>query len=122
MLAVGALVLLAGEAQGVTLTTPFVGAGTGQGSNCLVTNIDGSKPTAVTVELVDINGLTVTPVGSGCPVPPATLAPRDTCTTVVPASTGVYCQVVSSSRKVRVALSLFDTTAFQHVLQAVGTK
>jgi hypothetical protein len=122
MLTVGALVLLAGEAQGATLTTPFVGATAGQGSSCLVTNIDSGKPIAVTVELVDVGGLTVTPVASNCPVPPATLAPRVTCNTVVPPSTGVYCQVVSSSRKVRVALSLFDTTLFQHTLQAVGTK
>lgn len=122
MLMVGALVLLAGEGQGATLTTPFVAASAGQGSSCLVTNIDSSKPITVTVDVVDVAGVTVTPVASSCPVPPATLAPGVTCNTVVPPSTGVYCQVVSSSRKVRVALSLFDTTLFQHVLQAAGTK
>lgn len=123
MLIVGALALLAADAQGATtLTTPFVAANTGQGSSCIVTNIDSGKPIAVTVELVDVDGLTVTPLVSNCSVPPATLAPRDTCTVVVPADTGVYCQVVSSGKKVRVALSLFDTSLFQHVLQAVGTK
>jgi hypothetical protein len=119
----GALVLIVAEAQGATtLTTPFVVASTGQGSSCLVTNVDGSKPVAVTVELVNVDGVTVAPVANGCPVPPATLAPRDTCQVLVPAATGVYCQLVSSGRKVRMALSVFDTTLFQHVLQAVGTK
>jgi hypothetical protein len=123
MLVVGALVLLAAEAQpATTLTTPFVAANTGQGSSCIVTNVDSGKPVTVTVELVDGDGFTVTPIGGGCPVPPAALAPRDTCVVVVPANTGVYCQVVSSGKKVRVALSVFDTTLFQHVLQAVGTK
>ena len=123
MLVVGALVLLAAAVQGATtLTTPFVVASGGQGSSCFVTNVDSSKPIAVTVELVNVDGFTVTPLSNGCPVPPATLAPRDTCQVVVPAETAVYCQLVSSGRKVRVALSLFDTTLFQHVLQAVGTK
>ncbi len=123
MVVVGALVLLVAKVQAATtLTTPFVGASTGQGSSCIVTNIDSDKPIAVTVELVDGDGVIVTPLGTGCPVPPATLAPRDTCTVVVPPSTGVYCQVVSSSKKVRVALSVFDTTFFRHLLQAVGTK
>ena len=119
---VGALALLAAEARGATLTTPFVAANTGQGLSCIVTNVDGAKPVTVTVELVAVNGLTVTPLSSNCPVPPATLAPKLTCTAVVPSATGVYCQVVASTRKVRVALSLFETTAFNHVLQAAGTK
>jgi hypothetical protein len=123
MLIVGALVLLAAAAQGATtLTTPLVAASAGQGSSCFVTNIDSSKSIAVTVELVNVDGFTVTPVANGCPVPPATLAPRSTCQVVVPAETAVYCQLVSSGRKVRMALSLFDTGLFQHVLQAVATK
>jgi hypothetical protein len=122
MLIVGALVFLAAEAQGATtLTTPFVLANVGQRAACIVTNIDSGKPITVTLELVDVQGVTVPPEFNTCPVPPATLAPRVTCAGGPPVNTAVYCQVVSSSKKVRVAVSVVAADS-AHVLEVVGTK
>ena len=123
--AVALVVLGAHGAHAVTWTTPFVEANAGQRPSCQVTNI-GSQPITVNVELVDVAGVTVPPVASGsdevCPVSPFTLAPRDTCSVLVPDDTGTYCQVVSSRDKVRVALTLFDKNDFRNVLEVAGTK
>jgi hypothetical protein len=67
-----------------------------------------------------VDGTTLV-ANSSCPIPPATLAPRTTCESVAPGDTGMYCQVVSSSKKVRVGASVFDAQS-RLKFEAAGTK
>jgi len=120
ILTAAAFVVLTARAHGdVTLTTPFVVANGGDSTTCIVTNIDPAKAITVTVELIAVDGSTIT-ASSSCPIPPATLAPRTTCESVA-GDTSMYCQVVSSSKKVRVGASVFDAQSRQKV-EAAGTK
>jgi hypothetical protein len=112
----------AGDVGAATLfSTPQVPANNGQLPYCLVTNVD-TKPITVTMELVDFFGDTITPDFDGCPVPPATLAPRETCQVAASPNSQMSCRVTSSSKKIRAALNLFNGTTSTLEVQAPATR
>lgn len=119
--AAAALFLSASPVGAVTLTTPYLLPNGSQILRCFVTNT-GAKPITVGVELVGPDGQSVTSSGYNCPVPPATLAPRATCTVVVPSGQSVYCVVSSKSKSVRGSLALYNSDGVEFVSQAPATK
>lgn len=108
----------AAEAGGKRFTTPLLGtAATNEAFVCSVINVD-KKPVTADVKLVARNGSLITIGASDCESP---IQPGTGCRVAGPtgATTG-YCDVVSSSAKVRVDLLVTDLTNPNRITAAVA--
>jgi hypothetical protein len=111
------LVLVGSIAHAVTLSTPNVAVGVAQTSLCIVTNV-GTTPVEVSVELFDEAGFKVVSTGDNCAAFP-TQDPHRRCFVVAPEGANVSCVIQSSSRNVRGAIVVQDTSTTSSSLVAV---
>jgi len=110
MIAVTALVLVSGTAAlAADFATPIVAANTGQTLECALTNV-GTKPTNVTLELIDQTGATMPTVFNTCSV--GVLQPRGSCVALPSTQPpfAAYCAVTSSTTQVRASIAVFDSS------------
>jgi hypothetical protein len=103
-----AVTALAGTADAASLATPFVSANNEERVACLVTNV-GTSPVTAEVTLRNAIGQPLAPVFTSCNQP---IDPQKTCSVFVQQFAQAYCSILSSSSKVRGAISVFaqDTT------------
>jgi hypothetical protein len=104
-------------AHAVTLSTPHVFVGVAQTNTCVVTNV-GTTPAEVSVELFNEGGLKVVPNNDNCAAFP-TQAPHHRCFVQPPEGVNVSCVIQSSSRNVRGALEVQDSSTDAFRLVAV---
>jgi hypothetical protein len=95
-------------AHAVTLSTPHVFIGDTQQSICVVTNV-GTTPAEVSAEIFNEDGLKVVPSNDNCAAFP-TQNPHRRCFVIAPAGVNVSCVIQSSSRNVRGALEVEDSS------------
>ena len=104
------------EAGGKRFTTPLLSSATNEIFVCAVVNAD-KKPVTVTVRMIGENGAEIAPANTNCTVP---IAPNAVCRVSPPlGSPPAYCDVVSSSAKVRVDLLLIDPLRPGHTAAVV---
>jgi hypothetical protein len=104
-------------AHAVTLSTPNVAVGVAQTNLCIVTNV-GTTPAEVSVELFSAGGFKVVPTNDNCGAFP-TQDPHARCFVIAPQGEDVSCVIQSSSRNVRGALEVQDTSTNSASLVAV---
>jgi hypothetical protein len=106
----------AAQAGGKRFTTPLLSSATNEIFACTVVNAD-KKPVTVTVRIIGENGVEIPPTNTNCTVP---IAPNAVCRVSPPVgSPPAYCDVVSSSAKVRVDLLLLDPLRPGHTAAVV---
>lgn len=105
------------HAGGKRFTTPLLSSATNEIFACTVVNLD-KKPVTVEVRIIGENGLAIAPSGSTCNVP---IPPEAVCRVSPPlGAPPAYCDVVSSSGKVRVSLLLIDPLRPGHTAAVVS--
>jgi hypothetical protein len=95
-------------AHAVTLSTANVFVGVAQTNMCVVTNV-GTTPADVSVELFQQDGLKVVPTADTCSQVP-THDPHARCFLLAPLGEDVSCVIRSSSRNIRGAVEVLNTS------------
>ena len=93
----------AAQAANTFLVTPVVFIGTSQSLDCVVTNFD-TTPAVISVGLFNAFGQSIIPDINDCNS--SSLASGHTCSVIT--SGAALCRVVSSTKKVHVAVEVFD--------------
>lgn len=98
-------------ARAGTIASPILSAGAGGGGgslHCTVSNLD-TKPTSVTVTLLDFNG-DVLAAGDNCAlVSGGMLEPGESCNSTLSGGNTARCTVVTGSSKVRAVFAVRDS-------------
>jgi hypothetical protein len=117
LLAAAVWALVAGAAHAVEFTTTWVGTDSTQQIRCRVVNV-GTKPVKVLAEVVDDTGANLAVLTfPGCNgVDP--LPPNGRCSAVSDGGAAGYCRFTSSSKRIRGALTLEQTTG-SAILQTI---
>ncbi len=107
----------AAEAGGKRFTTPLLSSASNEIFVCTIVNAD-KKPVTATVRMIGENGAEIAPENTNCNAP---IAPNAVCRLSPPlGAPPAYCDVVSSSAKVRVALLLIDPLRPGHTAAVVA--
>ena len=105
------------HAGGKRFTTPLLSSATNEIFSCNVVNLD-KKPVTVDVRIIGENGAVIALANTSCNVP---IPPEAVCRASPPlGAPPAYCDVVSSSGKVRVSLLLIDPLRPGHTAAVVS--